>query len=661
MPEFTTKLRHVQDKVNKMSLLAPRRIVVLMISVLLTLSLWFAGAAVAMPETASEDDIVSDAVGKEDEVLERVQSGDTSDEDEYLEEETEETIEMGSDEDAEAEEPEQAAAGNGSDLVPEDGPETRATVSARASSSIAGFRRENIISDQSFYNSTTMSEIAIRQFIQRENGSCRSTSNAQCIKDAVFPTQNLTTLRGACKPLNLKGNQPAWTIISRTAVACGLNPQVILATIQKESSGIYQPLTAAQWSKAMGSGCPDGSGCSAAQSGFTKQIYYGADKLASYRLDSSWVYIGAVANGKAVAIKNAPGCSSTSTVKIANNATASLYMYTPYTPSDAQIAAYPATVNCGHPGYLTFYKYMKQWFPGSVGPSTPASKAKVVRISGQDRVGTAIAVSKHEFSKANVVYLVNQLTPVDAMVAGTLPNGPILYTSKTKLPAATLAEINRLGAKKVVVIGGNGVISDSLVSQLKSRGFTTSRLGGTDRIATAIAISKYLYPNGKPKSVYVAGAFGPEKQGSPDAVAGANLTDGPILLTYENRALDSRTRAEMARLNSKVYELGGQGLGTGGTKISGSDRYKTSEQIAKRAYGNVPSTVYLVRGDNPVDAVAAGTLTKGPRLLVHPKLTAFAQCSYLKAARPKTIYVVGGVGAVSDNTANYAAACVAGH
>lgn len=285
------------------------------------------------------------------------------------------------------------------------------------------------------------------------------------------------------------------------------------------------------------------------------------------------------------------------------------------------------------------------------------SSYNVPRISGSDRTTTAVAVSKHQFPKgAKTAYLVNKGRPVDAIVAGIVTDGPILYTSKSSIPAATLTEMKRLGVSTVTAIGGSGVIDSNVLSIAKSHGFKTSRLGGEDRIATAIKVSQHVFP-GKASAVYVADQLGPERIGSPDAVAGANLQNGPILLNVTGGSVDARVAKEIRRLGGKVYELGGAKLGVGGAKIAGSDRYKTAAEIARHAYGSKPSTVYLVRGDDPVDAVAAGTLTAGPRLLVHPTITGSVPCAYLRSAKPSKILVIGGAGAVSARVYHEAKAC----
>lgn len=50
-------------------------------------------------------------------------------------------------------------------------------------------------------------------------------------------------------------------------------------------------------------------------------------------------------------------------------------------------------------------------------------------------------------------------------------------------------------------------------------------------------------------------------------------------------------------------------------RIGGIDRYDTAVQIAARTFTGHQNTVYITRGDLPVDALVAGQLTDGPVLL----------------------------------------------
>lgn len=82
----------------------------------------------------------------------------------------------------------------------------------------------------------------------------------------------------------------------------------------------------------------------------------------------------------------------------------------------------------------------------------------------------------------------------------------------------------------------------------------TSRLSGSNRFETSVAISKAQFPKGA-RVVYIARA-----DAFADALAGGVLSDGPILLVPSCGDLPEVIRAEIRRLNpERVTALGGKG------------------------------------------------------------------------------------------------------
>jgi len=60
--------------------------------------------------------------------------------------------------------------------------------------------------------------------------------------------------------------------------------------------------------------------------------------------------------------------------------------------------------------------------------------------------------------------------------------GPILLTRKDKLPSATALELRHLMPKRIVVVGGTGVVSAAVEKALAAHTTgTVTRLAGADR------------------------------------------------------------------------------------------------------------------------------------------------------------------------------------
>ncbi|WP_252864997.1 cell wall-binding repeat-containing protein [Mobiluncus mulieris] len=100
----------------------------------------------------------------------------------------------------------------------------------------------------------------------------------------------------------------------------------------------------------------------------------------------------------------------------------------------------------------------------------------------------------------------------DAAPASTLFGGPILVSAPEGLSEATLAEINRLSPKEVVLIGGTAALSTNIETQLKSLQTPpqVSRWGGKNRQETAMIVAAgRAYHGGQNSHIYLARADRP--------------------------------------------------------------------------------------------------------------------------------------------------------
>lgn len=130
----------------------------------------------------------------------------------------------------------------------------------------AAFNGNLIMSDAVFDNVNSMNEGDIQNFL---NGFPSS-----CLKNYQAPYPNNYFSYG--------GNVPASRVIRRVADLWGMNPQVILATLEKEESLVSGSAGCPDWryNSAMGMGCPDGGACPApAYAGFHQQVTKGSWQL----------------------------------------------------------------------------------------------------------------------------------------------------------------------------------------------------------------------------------------------------------------------------------------------------------------------------------------------------------------------------------------------
>ncbi|WP_460708801.1 cell wall-binding repeat-containing protein, partial [Myceligenerans halotolerans] len=196
------------------------------------------------------------------------------------------------------------------------------------------------------------------------------------------------------------------------------------------------------------------------------------------------------------------------------------------------------------------------------------AEALVTRLSGAHRYETSAAVAAQYFGEGvPVAYVAAGGNFPDALsgapVAGA-QDAPILLTRTDSVPDAVGEVMRDLKPQRIVVLGGEGAVSDAVVSELQgmTEG-TVTRLAGSNRYETSVAISQSAFPDGSDK-VYLAngGNF-------PDALSGgpvATMHDAPVLLTRTGK-LPPAVQDELKRLEpSQIVILGGTGVISAGLK-----------------------------------------------------------------------------------------------
>jgi putative cell wall-binding protein len=249
------------------------------------------------------------------------------------------------------------------------------------------------------------------------------------------------------------------------------------------------------------------------------------------------------------------------------------------------------------------------------------------RISGETRYETAVAISKEGWPNgADTVVLARGYDFPDALAGTTLAyhlNAPMLLTNEQNLTDTTKAEIQRLNAKKVILLGSDNAISGNVENQLTSLGLTVQRIGGTDRFDTADQIADNL-PNKGNTAIVAFGYDFPDaltvapyaaKMGYPiflsrtDDLSSATKDalknfDHTIVVGSENAISDS----VMAQLNDPV-------------RYGGSTRFDTNDIIVNNLFDGANGKAYLATGYNFADALTGAVLAaknNAPLLLSYP-------------------------------------------
>lgn len=241
------------------------------------------------------------------------------------------------------------------------------------------------------------------------------------------------------------------------------------------------------------------------------------------------------------------------------------------------------------------------------------------RISGINRYETAIEISKNTFKNADTVVLASGNNYADALAGNPLASklkAPILLSQSNQVSSKVLDEINRLGAKNIVLLGGESSLSKNIEKQLSD--YSVKRIAGKDRYSTSFKISKEI---GSYEKAFLASGENYADALSISPIARKNIS--PILLVKKNHISDE-IKNELK--GKDITIIGGENsisssiesLFSNKNRISGLNRYETCKKVVEK-YNNINDEVVLVSGNNYPDALTGAVIAEKkdvPLLLV---------------------------------------------
>lgn len=306
----------------------------------------------------------------------------------------------------------------------------------------------------------------------------------------------------------------------------------------------------------------------------------------------------------------------------------------------------------------------------------PTNAAEIIRYAGKNRYNTAVEISKAVTGSSKYVIIAAGMSYADALAGVPLAyayNAPILLTAKDALDSGTLAEIKRRSATNAIILGGTGVISDNVKSQLTAQGLSVERLAGKDRFETSAKIAKRIEDYTGNKAQIAFFVYYNDFADALSVSSVAAVSGSPILYIKGTGVLDTYTKSYLASRSSKLgyaVTIGGPKLISTAaetnlkaysdkqTRFYGSNRYQTSLKLNTLFDGVLEGAPCLATGTNFPDALAGGVYAaqkKSPIYLVPPTLTS-EQVDRFKETKPKKFYIFGGTGAVTTQAAYQAAA-----
>jgi putative cell wall-binding protein len=263
----------------------------------------------------------------------------------------------------------------------------------------------------------------------------------------------------------------------------------------------------------------------------------------------------------------------------------------------------------------------------------------VQRVSGRERVATAVEASRRGFATARTVVIADAGSFPDALAAAALAahvDGPLLLVGP-RLTPAVVDELRRLQAQDAVVVGAVGAVPLVVQEELRREGLAVRRVAGDSRFDTAALIALEV---GAPDGVAIVangGTFADALSVAPYAAANGM----PVLLTGPDR-LNVDAAAALASLGvERTIVVGGTGAVADAVlaelpspqRLAGRTRYDTSLEIARHWAAEDASleVVSFATGRDYPDALAAGpvaALARGPLLLVDGVDPAVPEATY---------------------------------
>ena len=297
--------------------------------------------------------------------------------------------------------------------------------------------------------------------------------------------------------------------------------------------------------------------------------------------------------------------------------------------------------------------------PGTVTPTpsvpseTPAEPQQKVttRTAGADRIQTAVEVSKKYYNTAETVILANYEQFADSLSASALSKAlkaPILLVQKDQLDSVVAQEIKRLGAKNVIVIGGEKSVDKTKIGLSQ---YNVRTIAGANRYETSAKIAQEVIKlTGTKKAVIASGeVFADALTVAPLA----NKNNMPILLVQPNNI--PKATQEVLKQMEEVLVVGGEKTISkevanklpNPTRIAGANRYETAKKIYEYGFKDRVE-VNIANGTVPADSLVIGSIDC-PILLAESNEIPEATKQAFEEAKFEKVNVFGGENSVNES------------
>lgn len=284
----------------------------------------------------------------------------------------------------------------------------------------------------------------------------------------------------------------------------------------------------------------------------------------------------------------------------------------------------------------------------------------IYRLAGSDRYETASQIAKSGWSRSDYAILAYGENYPDALASAPLAkkyNAPILLTTSNSLPSTTKQALISLQVKNVLIIGGTGVISSFIDTELQSLGIHSTRFFGNDRYETAIKVAQQTTTT--PSALFVV--TGEDYSDALSVASIVSLKQIPIILVPNDSIPDS-VNNYIATINvSKTYVIGYSDIISdkvfnqfpNAERILGSDKYSRNIAVNQKFNNDFKSdNICIATGDGFADALtgtAYSAKIEEPIILVNNDSSRNTKGYYQqRLLNANIVYVFGGAGIISD-------------
>ena len=254
----------------------------------------------------------------------------------------------------------------------------------------------------------------------------------------------------------------------------------------------------------------------------------------------------------------------------------------------------------------------------------PSPEAGTELPAATDNVSAALAWSSL-FDAAPTVLLARDDDFADSLASGGLQgllDAPLLLTGTDALDERVEAELLRLGAQTVVILGGTNAVSQDVEDALTDAGYEVQRKAGTTRIETATQLAVDHFADAT--TAVLARAYQSFSSDDPTQAWADSLAAGgmaarrgvPVLLTGEELSASTLEHLDASTVETVIVVGGEEAVsadvvtaledaGYEVVRLAGADRFATAAVIGSADFPEGSEVVLLLEGQHE-DAWAGG-------------------------------------------------------